>query len=88
MIISYRLREMGTNKRQAGLISELFLQDGNGTMLPLCAEKQGIVRQTASEDLRELIRMGLIQENKSTKPYRYAIGKSDIIDDFLKNNTL
>lgn len=46
--------------------------------------KHEIVRQTASKDLNELIKLGLIKEDKSTKPYQYSLKSKEEIEHFIK----
>lgn len=82
--ISYELLNKGLNKRQADLLGYLYLKDKNIITLSRYAEKYGIVRQTASKDLNELIKMGLIAESKSSKPYIYSIPNRNVIDKFIQ----
>lgn len=78
-LISYELLSKGLNKRQADLIGYLFLNPSNTVTLYSYCEKHEIVRQTASKDIQELIRLGLIKEDKSTKPYRYTLSSKNSI---------
>lgn len=82
--ISYELLNKGLNKRQADLLGYLYLKIKNTITLNAYAKKHEIVRQTASKDLNELIKMGLVIENKSSKPYTYNIPNRDIIDRFIE----
>jgi Fic family protein len=82
--ISYQLIEKGLNKRQADLLGYLYLKEKNNITLKSYSDKHKIVRQTASKDLNELIKFGLINEDRSTKPYNYKIEKREKIDAFLK----
>jgi Fic family protein len=78
--ISYELLNKGLNKRQADLIGYLYFKNKDSKVtLTSYAEKHDIVRQTASKDLNELIRMGIIKEDKTIKPYKYTlISRSNI----------
>lgn len=82
--ISYELLNKGLNKRQADLLGYLYLKNKNTITLKTYAEKYGIVRQTASKDLNELIKLGLVTENKSSKPYTYNIPDRNTIDKFIQ----
>jgi Fic family protein len=82
-LLSYELLNKGLNKRQADLLGYLYIKSKSSTTLNTYAEKYEIVRQTASKDINELIRMGLIVENKSSKPYSYTISNKEIIDKFI-----
>ncbi len=82
--ISYELLSKGLNKRQADLIGYLYLKSKNTITLKTYTDKHEIVRQTASKDLNELIKLGLIVENKSSKPYLYNIPKRNTIEKFIQ----
>ncbi|WP_165825353.1 Fic family protein [Pedobacter yonginense] len=82
--ISYELLSRGLNKRQADLIGYLYLKDKNTITLNSYAREHQIVRQTASKDINELIKMGLISESKSSKPYSYFLSDSKVIENFIR----
>lgn len=82
-LIAYNLLQKGLNKRQADLLGFLYLKETKNITLNLYAEKHKIVRQTASKDLSELMKMGLLQENKSAKPYTYSIVNRKLIEEFI-----
>lgn len=82
--ISYELLSKGLNKRQADLIGYLYLKSKNTITLKTYTDKHEIVRQTVSKDLNELIKLGLIVENKSSKPYLYNIPKRNTIEKFIQ----
>jgi len=84
--ISYQLIEKGLNKRQADLLGYLYLKEKNNVTLKSYSDKHKIVRQTASKDINELMRFGLIREDRSTKPYHYKLENREIIDNFLNKN--
>lgn len=81
--IAYELLNKGLNKRQSDAIGYLFLKSKNTITLNSYSSKHDIVRQTASKDLNELIKLGLISEDKSTKPYKYSLKSKDAIEHFL-----
>lgn len=83
-LVAYEMLEKGLNKRQADVISYLFLKSKNSISLNSYSDKYNIVRQTASKDLNELIKLGLIKEDKSTKPFKYTIRSKEALDDFLR----
>ena len=83
-LVSYELLSKGLNKRQADLLGFLFLKDKNNVTLSSYAEKHEIVRQTASRDLNELIKLGLIVEDKSSKPFKYSLHSKKAISEYIK----
>lgn len=83
-LVSYELLNKGLNKRQADLIGFLYLKEKNNVTVNSYSEKHEIVRQTASKDINELIKLGLIEEDKSNKPFKYSIKNKKTIDDYLK----
>ncbi len=82
-LLAYELLEKGLNRRQADTIGYLFLKTSHTITLNVYSEKFNIVRQTASKDLNELIKLGYIKEDRSTKPYQYSL-KSKAIAQLLK----
>ena len=82
--VSYELLSKGLNKRQADLMGYLYLKERNNITLNSYALKHEIVRQTASKDLSELIKIGLLKESKQSKPYTYKIEIKKTIDDYIK----
>ncbi|SDT04837.1 Fic family protein [Winogradskyella sediminis] len=83
-LVSYELLHKGLNKRQADLIGYLYLKNKNNITLKSYCEKHEIVRQTASKDINELIKLNLIKEEKSTKPYKYSLKNRTEIDNYIK----
>lgn len=83
-LVSYELLDKGLNKRQADLVGYLFLKEENMITLNSYSHRHNIVRQTASKDLNELIRLGFIIEDKSTKPYKYSLKNKEQIEDYIK----
>ena len=62
------------------------MKERNNVTLKSYSDKHKIVRQTASKDLNELIKFGLLKEDRSTKPYHYRIENKGIIDNFIIKN--
>lgn len=83
-LVAYDLLNQGLNKRQSDLMGYLFLKSKNTITLNSYSKKHDIVRQTASKDLNELIKLGLIEEDKSTKPYKYSLISKEAIANFIK----
>lgn len=83
-LVSYELLSKGLNKRQADLIGYLYLKEKNNITLSSYAEKHEVVRQTASKDLSELIKLGLLVEDKSTKPFKFTLQSRKAISEFIK----
>lgn len=83
-LIAYELLDNGLNKRQSDVIGYLYLKSKNTITLNSYSNKHDIVRQTASKDLNELIKLGLITEDKSTKPYQYSLKSKETIELFIK----
>ncbi len=48
------------------------------------SKKHQIVRQTASKDLNELIKLGLLREDKTGKPYHYFLKNNESLDRFVQ----
>jgi Fic family protein len=82
-LISYELLQKGLNKRQADAIGYLSLKEENAITLNSYSAKHNIVRQTASKDLNELVKLGLISEDKSTKPYKFSLKSREATERFL-----
>ncbi|TNE79853.1 MAG: Fic family protein [Bacteroidetes bacterium] len=83
-LVAYELLDKGLNKRQSDVIGYLYLKNKNTITLNSYSQKHDIVRQTASKDLNELIKLGLIVEDKSTKPYKYSLKSNEQIENFIK----
>lgn len=83
-LVAYELLNKGLNKRQAELVSYLFLRSNSNITLNAYCIKHEIVRQTASKDLNELIKIGMLREDKSTKPYKYSLKSTEAIQKYLE----
>lgn len=82
-LIAYDLLERGLNKRQAELAGYLYLNGKNSITLNAYCSKHNVVRQTASKDFSELLKLGIISEDKSSKPYKYSLKSIDAIEGLL-----
>ena len=83
--VSYQFIKIGFNNRQADLLGYLYLKETETMTLKAYSEKHHVVRQTASKDLNELVKMGLIKEERGTKPYGFKIESKTNLDQFLSN---
>lgn len=83
-LIAYGLMQKGLNKRQSDLLGYFYIKYKNSITLKDYCENNKIVRQTASKDIKELIKLGFIKENKKNKPIRYSLNTKDSIDDYLE----
>lgn len=59
------------------------MKSKNSITLKYYSEKHNIVRQTASKDIKELVKMGLLNENKRIKPIRYNLISKSTVDNFI-----
>lgn len=83
-LIAYELLDKGLNKRQSDVIGYLYLKSKSTITMNSYSQKHDIVRQTASKDLSELIKLGLLKEDKSTKPYQYTLKSREEIEQIVK----
>lgn len=81
--ISYELISRGLNKRQADVLTYLFYSGQSKVTLNDYAGKNEIVRQTAKKDLSELMKLGLIREDKTSKPYQYTLTSKESLTNFI-----
>nr|WP_255664521.1 Fic family protein [Flavobacterium sp. F-126] len=82
-LIAYKLLEKGLNKRQADLVSHLYSKEDAHVNISLYSSRHEVVRQTARKDLNELIRMGLIGEQKSGRDIVIKLLSRAKVDNFL-----
>lgn len=82
-IVAYKSIQKGLNKRQSDLIGYLYIKYKNSVTLKDYSEKNDIVRQTASKDIQELIKLGLIVENKKNKPIRYSLANKENVENYI-----
>ncbi|MDR1876481.1 MAG: Fic family protein [Flavobacteriaceae bacterium] len=83
--LAYKLIQKGLNKRQADLLSYFYRKPKNFITVKDYSEKNKIVRQTASKDIRELIKIGLLYESKSIKPARFNLSDIGYLERFADN---
>lgn len=82
-LVAYKLLEKGLNKRQADLVSHLYSKEDAHVNISLYSSRHEVVRQTARKDLNELIRMGLIGEQKSGRDIVIKLLSRAKVDNFL-----
>lgn len=83
--LMYQLVETGFNKRQANLLGFLFVKPKAKVTIPVYSKRHGIVRQTASRDLIELEKRGLIKKYKEGKTLIFTLIDKLRILDLVKN---
>ncbi|MCR9153562.1 MAG: Fic family protein [Bacteroidetes bacterium] len=83
-LIAYKIMEHGLLRRQADLIGFLFGNPKSKINLTAYSEKHNIVRQTARKDLNELLRIGLIKEEKEGRNKLFSLSTEDAIAKFLE----
>ncbi len=71
--ISYELTLKGFNKRQADLLGYLSVKPEATVTVPIYSERNGIVRQTATRDLAELVKKGMLRKQKVGKTVVYEL---------------
>jgi len=82
-LIAYKLIEKGISKRQADLLSYLYVKPKNKISISQYAERHNIVRQTARKDLRELTKLNLLHEEKKGRSIVFSLESNQSIDDYL-----
>lgn len=84
-ILAYKLIEKGLSKRQADLISYLFVNANSFIALQTYSTKHNIVRQTARKDVNQLIQLGLITEEKQGKEITFTLTSEKALDAFINS---
>lgn len=82
-LIAYKLLDKGLNKRQADLVSHLYSKEDAHVNISSYSARHEVVRQTARKDLNELIRIGLITEEKSGRDIVIKMLSKGKVDNFL-----
>lgn len=82
-VVSYKLMEKQLSKRQADVVGALYMKEDAIMSLQQYAQKYEIVRQTARRDLSDLVRMGLLREEKQGKSIVFRISSKADVDAFL-----
>lgn len=82
----YKLAQKGLNSRQADVLSYLFIKSNSKIQVAIYAQKHDIVRQTATKDLMELEKKGILLKFKSGKYNVYKLfDKAKFQNDFLND---
>lgn len=84
--ITYELTQNGFNKRQADLLGYLFIKPKAKITVPVYSKKHQIVRQTATRDLVDLEKKGIITKSKDGKTMIYELIDIEIIEHYLNKN--
>ena len=71
--IIYELTQKGFNKRQADLLGYLFIKPKTKITNLTYSKRHKIVRQTASRDLEDLVKKGIIFKSKEGKTVVYEL---------------
>lgn len=81
--LMYQLITKGLNKRQADLLGLLYVKPKFKINIPDYSTKHGIVRQTASKDLDELKKMGILIKHKDGKNNIYMVKDKNSITNLI-----
>ena len=81
--ITYELTQNGFNKRQADLLGYLFIKPKAKITVPIYSKKHDIVRQTATRDLADLEKKGIIIKSKDGKTMIYELIDIEKIGNYL-----
>ena len=65
--------DKGFNKRQSNLLGYLFIKPNSTITIPEYSKKHNIVRQTASRDLTQLEKKGVLTKHKDGKNLIYQL---------------
>lgn len=84
-LVAYKLMERGISKRQADLLSYLYIKPKSKINITQYTERHNIVRQTARKDLNELIKMNLLREQKEGRMVNFSLKSGSSIDEFLNS---
>jgi Fic family protein len=77
--IKYDLTKTGLSKRQADLLSYLYMKPEALITIPQYSKRHDIVRQTGSKDLVELEKMGILESYKEKKVVFYKLVSKDSV---------
>lgn len=83
-LISYKLMNRGLTKRQADLIGFLYTRPKEQTSISKYCTKCDVVRQTARKDLKELITLGLLTEEKNGRNIWFSISSKQEVLNYLE----
>jgi len=82
--LKYELTQKGFNKRQADLLGYLFIKPKARITVPVYSKRHDIVRQTASRDLTDLEKKGIIVKNRDGKMMVYELVDIEKISNHLR----
>lgn len=71
--VMYEMMDKGFNKRQSNLLGYLFIKPNSTITIPEYSKKNDIVRQTASRDLTQLEKKGVLTKHKDGKNLIYQL---------------
>jgi Fic family protein len=71
--VMYEMMDKGFNKRQSNLLGYLFIKPNSTITIPEYSKKHNIVRQTASRDLTQLEKKGVLTKHKDGKNLIYQL---------------
>tara|TARA_R100000501_G_C2618472_1_gene111953 strand:- start:234 stop:1538 length:1305 start_codon:yes stop_codon:yes gene_type:complete len=71
--VMYEMMDKGFNKRQSNLLGYLFIKPNSTITIPEYSKKHDIVRQTASRDLTQLEKKGVLTKHKDGKNLIYQL---------------
>ena len=84
-LIAYKLIEKGLHKRQADLVGYLYAKDSNRVNITAYSNKHDVVRQTARKDLSDLVKLGIIEEEKDGRNILFKVVSQEKVDSYLDN---
>ncbi|TKG92003.1 Fic family protein [Puteibacter caeruleilacunae] len=82
-IMAYRLEKQGFNERQAAILGYLYFKKDKNVSLKSYSEKHKIVRQTARKDLSDLVKQGLLIENREGRNIIFRLHSNKVIEEIL-----
>ncbi|UXX79494.1 Fic family protein [Reichenbachiella carrageenanivorans] len=82
-LIAYKLIEKGLHKRQADLIGYLYAKESNRVNISAYSNKHDVVRQTARKDLNDLVKLGVIQEEKDGRNIVFKVSSKEKVESYL-----
>jgi Fic family protein len=84
--VMHKLTQKGFSSRQADVLSYLFIKSKSEIQVASYAQKHGIVRQTATKDLTELEKKGILLKFKNGKYNVYKLlDRNKFQNDFLND---
>lgn len=81
-LIAYKLLSKGLNKRQADLISYLYLKTDPNVNIASYSNRHEVARLTARKDINELLKKGLIVEEKLGRDIMINISSKKVIEEY------